>query len=140
MTPFQRLLRRMAEKYLGRFEEGENAPARIREQVVAFANYYPKATRSDWIEFASRFAGETYEAGYVRGVEWVERDPDLGKFPPGRSPEELADAMDPTWKGRPWWPGQELESSLEDVPPENRTLIDIMEDQVNQMKAKARRW
>lgn len=139
MTPLKKYLRKLAERFLGTYEEGEQAPKRLREQVIAFAEMYPKATRDEWVAFAAGFADECYEAGFIRGVEWVERDPEALDFPPGRSPEEIADAMDPTWRERPWSPNGELQGGAE-VVPEVRHPDDVLREQAEALKARARRF
>lgn len=94
MTPVGRFLRRVAEKYLGRFYEGPEAPDRLRVMITAFANDFPKATRSQWVEFAVVIAEEAYRTGWTRGFEHVERQFD---WKPGIPPEVLADQIDPRW-------------------------------------------
>lgn len=140
MTPLKKYLRKLAERFLGTYEEGEKAPKRLREQVMAFAEMYPKATRLEWMTFAAGFAEECYEAGFIRGVEWAERDPEALTFEPGKSPEEIADAMDPTWRERPW-PGPDvfLLDEAEEVP-EIRHPDDVLREQVEALKARARRF
>lgn len=135
MTPFGRWVRNGLERLLGRFEEGQDAPPRIREQVLAFANHFPKATREQWVAFAAGFAEECYSSGYVRGVEWAEREP----RPTGATPEQIADLIDPTWIDRPWRPDLELEAPA-DVVPERRDPQDVLRDQVAALRPKARRF
>ncbi len=99
MTPLVRWLRNRAEAWIGQRYEGPAPPARLREQVISFANMYPHATRRMWENFASDFAEQCYRSGYIRGVEWAERDPDA--FDPSVTPEMIADEMDPDWRWRP---------------------------------------
>lgn len=111
MTPLVKWLRNRAEKWLGQHYEGPRAPDRLREEAIAFANMHPLATRAEWTEFAGRFAGQCYEAGYLRGLEWAERDPDA--FDASLPPDMIADQMDPDWR---WRPAIELEMPEETVP------------------------
>lgn len=138
MTPFAAWVRRRLEKALGRFEEGAEAPARIREQAIAFANVMRKSTRKEWAEFAADYAEECYRSGYLRGVEWAERDPApaAGTRP---SPEEIADAVDPTWRDRPWRPGIELDAP-EEMVSEERSPLDAIREQVAAFQPKPRRF
>lgn len=92
-------VRKRLELFAGTYEEGADPPNRIRKQVEAFASLNPHATRAEWIEFAARFSGETYAAGYIRGVEWAEREPDAGVVP--GLPEAIADDLDPEWRNVP---------------------------------------
>lgn len=99
MTPFLRLLKRAVEKLLGQWDEGPEPPERFREAVMMFANDNPHATRREWMEFATYFAGETYRTGFVRG--W-EMDVRTAEQPwKGEPPEAMANALDPGW---PWAP------------------------------------
>ena len=75
MTPFARFLSRLAEKVADRYYEGPDAPQRLAEEVRLFRAIYPEASPDEWAEFAIRLAGNAYRSGYVRGVEYVERDP-----------------------------------------------------------------
>jgi hypothetical protein len=130
------LLERL-ERGLGRYEEAQRPPDRLREAVVSFANEHPKATRGEWIDFAARFAEESYGSGYIRGVEWAERDPEAFDPTTGFTPEELADQFDPTWRERPWRPDL-AEGTERDAVPEVRTEDDILRDQIARMRVKPR--
>lgn len=136
MTPFKKFVRNLLEKALGRFEENGDAPARLREQVIEFANYFPRATRGQWISFAAGFAEECWSAGYVRGVEWAER----AQLPDGPSPEEIADEIDPTWRDRPWRPDAELQGLASYVPGEEAEPHEEMQEQARLLKAGPRRF
>lgn len=95
MTPFGKFLKNLAEKAVGRFYEGPEAPLRLRDMVTAFANDHPRATKGEWVEFAAKLAEEAYKSGYVRGFEYTERTFDWRDDVP---PEVLADWIDPSWK------------------------------------------
>ncbi len=137
MTPLAKWVRARLEKALGRFEEGAEAPARIREQAIAFANVRQNATRLEWLEFAAGYAEECYQSGYIRGVEWAEREPVSTSSRP--SPEEIADAFDPTWRDRPWQPDIELIAPGK-VVPEERSPLTAYRDQVDAFRPKPRRF
>lgn len=138
MTPLAKWVRDRLEKVLGRYAEGEEAPKRLREQVISFANFFPKATRAQWVEFAASFAEQCYEAGYIRGVEWVERGPSALASDP--TPEEIADQIDPTWRDRPWRPDQVLEGDANAAAPEERTPMDVLKERMAAMKFDTRRF
>lgn len=99
MTPFKRLSGRILERLRGVYHEGFEAPERLGEMVVAFANEYPHATRADWVRFASDHAAECYRSGYTRGYERVERD--FENAMPNNRPEDIADELDPDWRWSP---------------------------------------
>ena len=88
-------VRKLLERWLDRFSEGPDAPQRTKDMVVAFANSNPRATRADWVRFSQEHAAEAWRAGYLRGVEYVERDPELWR--PRLPPEVSASAQDPGW-------------------------------------------
>jgi hypothetical protein len=111
LTPFARLLKRLAERLLGTFDEGPEPPARLREMVLMFANDNPQATRLEWVEFAAHLAGEAHRSGFVRGWEMDVRTAEKPWH--GEPPELMADLLDPGW---PWAPAVLL--SPDDVPPE----------------------
>lgn len=71
-------------------------PVRFADVVASFANANPAATVGDWAEFAREHAREAYRAGYVRGYEYVERDPE--GYRQDLPPEVLADMLDPDWR------------------------------------------
>ena len=64
-----------------------------------FANDHPRATRREWVEFASYFAGETYRTGFVRGWEMDLRTAEKPWH--GEPPELIANALDPGWEWAP---------------------------------------
>ena len=120
-----RWLRRFLEKRLANYYEGPDAPERLAEMVVWFANANPHATRAEWVEFAALHAAECYRSGYVRGYEYSERDPVVREF----QPEEVADALYPDWR---WAPEIRLDGKfdyepLEDEKPERPELPSIAE-------------
>lgn len=106
-----RWVRAAVERYLGRYYEGPDAPERLGEMVLAFANLHPKASRADWVCFAARHAAECYRAGWLRGVEHIERAGDMPAVV--AASEQIADALNPDWR---WSPGLTLEGSPRDVP------------------------
>ena len=110
MTPFQKLVRRVVERWRRTYYEGPEPPARLGEMVVDFANHNPHATRQEWIEFGRFHAAECYRSGFTRGAEWAERD--FGSRMPDVSPERIADAQDPDWE---WSPNILLVGSTGDV-------------------------
>lgn len=99
MTALKRWLSRRAERFLDRYYEGPEPPLRIADLAIEFANLYPQATRAMWLRFATDHAREAYRAGYQRGYEYVERDPDF--FRSDLPPDMIADQMDPDWRWRP---------------------------------------
>ena len=90
------MLERFADKMTGRWHEGAEPPARLANYVADFARRYPDATRHEWVMFATKLADECYAAGFRRGFEHAERDPEPGfrRLPP----ELLADQEDPGWR------------------------------------------
>lgn len=107
-----RWLGRVAEKMARRYYEGPDPPARLGEIVITFANLNPQATRAEWARFAEGHAREAYRVGYVRGAEYVERDPAEREALRNADPEQLADALNPDWR---WSPGITLDNP-DDVP------------------------
>lgn len=105
MTSVARWVRDWIEKRLTRFYEGPQPPERLDTMVDYFASTNPRATRDEWAEFAKAHARETYRSGYVRGIEYVERDPDeqrvLKDALDDRVPGQLADALDSDWRWSP---------------------------------------
>ena len=114
MTPLAKFVRNVVQRAAGVFHEGPNAPERLGEQVLDFANENPKATRKQWADFARAMASQAWREGFVRGWEHGERDPD----PPWKNlpPELVADAHDPDWR---WSPALGPDLALpEEVPEE----------------------
>lgn len=99
MTPLGRWLAKKTEQVLGRFYEGPEPPARLRGLALAFANDHPHATRAEWLEFAAGHAEEAWRQAYVRGVAYVERDPEGWR--PDVPPEEAMSFVDPDWRDSP---------------------------------------
>jgi len=99
VTALSRWLRRSVERALNRYDEGPDAPSRLMDMVVDFANDNPHATRAEWTAFAGAHAAECYRAGWTRGAEYVERVPELWR--PDVPPEAMADALDPDWRNSP---------------------------------------
>ncbi len=100
MTILSRWIARRAENYLKTFYEGPEPPLRIADLAIEFANLYPTATRAQWLRFTTEHAREAYRSGYQRGFEYVERDPDFF-VRHDRTPEMVADQIDPDWRWRP---------------------------------------
>lgn len=75
-TRLQRWMRNLAERFATRYYEGPEPPMRLAEQVVAFAVMNPEANRGEWARYATALAQSAYRSGYVRGLEWAERDLD----------------------------------------------------------------
>ena len=130
----RRWLRDKFEQTIGVYYEGEEPPRRLREQVISFANLYPRATRAEWAEFAASFAEECYRAGYLRGVEWVERDEQ--RDPNAPTPEEIANDMDPDWIWRPLVKLEDGSYVVGDIRPEHEEI----EDQIDRLKVRAREF
>jgi|ERR1700722_2026544 len=116
-TPIVRWFRNLREKLLGKFYDGPEAPDRLRQMVVVFANTNPTATRLEWIRFAVEHAKESYRAGWVRGYEYTERDPDERAVMRHVDPEMIALAMDPDWE---WSPEVKLAEDPATVVPEEQ--------------------
>lgn len=93
-----RWIRRLLEKFLKRFYEGEEAPGRLGDMAILWANENELATRGEWLSMAIHLAEEAYESGFARGVEYVERDPE---FFDDLKPDLIADAADPGWQESP---------------------------------------
>lgn len=130
MTPFLKFIKSGLERTFGKYYEGPEAPDRIRKMVAAFAAEHPRATRQEWIDFACEHACEAYKSGYVRGFEYVERDPDM--FRKDLPPEVIADMLDPNWR----W-GDEVDpftGDVREVVPDER----IEEEEVQRNMEEAR--
>lgn len=74
MTPIKRLLRNFAQKMTNVYYDGPEPPARLLDAVRHFAGCI--RTQAEWKQFAATHACEAYRTGYVRGLEWSERDLD----------------------------------------------------------------
>jgi hypothetical protein len=96
MTPFTRLLRNLWQRARGTFYEGPEPPERLTRMAYEFTRVHQKATRSEWLVFAVKLAEESYRSGYMRGLEWAERD--LDRRDPQMPPEEAIKHM----KGHDW--------------------------------------
>jgi hypothetical protein len=109
-----RRARRALEWLLGRWYEGPEVPWRLIHEVRIFAKWRPRATRMQWARFAAGLAEECYKAGYMRGVEYVER----GELSRQADPDAVADQIDPGWRHRPavdlsW---DELDAAMQTAP------------------------
>lgn len=137
MTPVVRWFRNLREKLFGKFYEGPEPPERIGEIVIVYANTFPAATRADWVRFAADHAREAYRAGYVRGVEYIERDPEERVILTQLDPDVVADALSPDWR---WSPEVELQGDSDFVPRESaNTEAQDIEDLLREMKQDERR-
>lgn len=121
----------MLERWLGRLYEGPAPPDRLVEMVFAFAEMYPNATRRQWVLFAASHARESYRSGYVRGFEYVERDPDFFK---DRSPDEVAAQLDP--HEFPWSPDITLTRPDEVVPEFDEPVATVLREQLAERRGK----
>jgi hypothetical protein len=111
-----------AEVFAGVYDEGERPPERLGQQVIVFANLYPHATRQAWATFAISLVNDAYKTGYIRGVEWVERDPVERTMP--WTPEEFADRLGAEWRENP---APELlypQKKVEDVGADSNEIAD----------------
>lgn len=101
MTPLVRWFRNLREKLFGSFFEGPAPPDRLAQMAIVFANTNPTATRAEWLRFCIEHARESYRAGWVRGYEYTERDPDERAIISQVDPDVVATAMDPDWQWSP---------------------------------------
>jgi hypothetical protein len=90
MVPAKRMLRNMAQRIAKVFYEGPEPPKRIAVAVAEFVRASPHATQQEWSAFALHFAQECYRTGYVRGLEWSERD--IERRDPAVDPEAFVEA------------------------------------------------
>lgn len=71
---FRQRVRALLERWLERYYEGPNPPRRYGEEVGLFDRMYPLALPEEWRTFATALAEKAYREGYMRGLEWTERD------------------------------------------------------------------
>jgi len=114
MTRLGRMMRNALERFAKSFYEGPHPPLRLQEMVIDFANSNPRATRKEWVAFAAGQAEEAYKAGYIRGLEYSERD-ETYRAQVKEVPDQVADQLDPDWR---WSPGIKLEGPPQDIPEE----------------------
>jgi hypothetical protein len=124
MSWFQKWL----EKRHNRFYEGFDVPVRYHTEIEAFASQGPH-TRHEWGNFANVLAHRAYAEGYVRGIEWVERDREA--WWPEIDPEVLADVMDPAWRQIPIRL-EDADHIVPDVLDEVKVLQDGMDKMIRQ--------
>ena len=98
VTPLVRWIRNAFQKFIDRYYEGAVPPSRFGELAAHFANQHPEATRLDWVQFSAEHARRAYKEGFLRGMEYTERDPEERRLLRTANPEELADAIDPDWR------------------------------------------
>lgn len=91
MVPAKRMLRNMAQRVAKVFYEGPEPPKRLAVAVDEFARANQHATQRDWSTFALHFAQECYRTGYVRGLEWSERD--IERRDPAVDPEVFVEQV-----------------------------------------------
>lgn len=84
MTRLSRLIRNLLERWLARYYEGIEPPARLLREPLIFRGLRADATADEWMEHAERLVTYAYRQGFVRGAEHAERswpgppvDPDL---------------------------------------------------------------
>jgi len=93
VTRAGRWLLHLLERFISRYHEGPRAPRRLRDEVLMFRRYRPDATADEWEAFAVALAEGSYEQGFARGYEWLERD-----WPgPATEPELLAEQAQHDW-------------------------------------------
>lgn len=102
MTPFVRAARWVLERLAGTFYEGPEPPLRLSEMVDDFLALNPTPDHEEWSEFSRELARESYRVGFVRGYEHDVRDWDRSEIYRQKDPERLADALDPSWRDRPY--------------------------------------
>lgn len=118
----------MWERLRGRYYEGPTPPKRLSAAARTFAAVRPNASAAQWVEFVTDLAEESYRSGYVRGLEWCERD--LERRDPVVDPEVLAanERHDMSWVGLE--PDEndtaairkQYEDIYDHLPPEQRML------------------
>jgi len=94
MKSVREVVRGVLERMLGRLTDGPSPPPRLREAVIVFRVMYPTASIDEWEAFAIAQAEDAYRSGFVRGLEWSERE--LDNMDPD-TPERLAEAASHDW-------------------------------------------
>lgn len=115
LTPIARWLRRLWQRAFGTFYEGPSAPPRLRQMVRIFEEQHPFATRADYLDFAAKHAEEAYRTGYVRGLEWSERD--VERAPEPVDPEQVLEEERHGWSLFPTDVERAVEHLAEDPYP-----------------------
>lgn len=120
------------EKFAGTFYEGPEPPKRLKEKVQLFRLYYPHATPAEWAEFSLKLAKNSYQEGFVRGHQWVEREWEG----PEIDPEVLAEVEGEDWslaEQSPSW-GRMLERGFDPNNPlrnmdadQRRAIVELMQ-------------
>lgn len=123
MLPLLTRIRRRLEKMFGVWAEGPEPPERLGQMVTYFANGRPRATRAEWQRFATEHANNAYRAGYLRGYEYTERDPDERDALSRANPDEVADALFPGWR----WTSEPIVLEEPDEEPLNRDRTEAEE-------------
>jgi len=94
----------------------------------------PHATRQDWVDFASGFAESVFEAAYIRGVEWAERDPQVQEQE-NVPPDVIADQID----GGAWRFGAPVILEFPDgIVPETVDEAQVIRDQMEEANRRGR--
>lgn len=121
-------LSRRRQKREGQFFEGPAPPRRVRDQVIAFANAFPGATRLQWVEAMVDLCEGFWIDGWARGHEWAER----AERKSGITPEAIADQIDPEWRERP---AVEL-ARPGDLVQDVREIEDVQRDYLTALRSK----
>lgn len=90
-----RFLFKLYERCLGIFFEGPEPPKRLTDEIHLFVARYPSATKIEWIAFTSYITRSSYQQGYLRGYEAMERD--TSTFPERHSQVLKAAEDDLNW-------------------------------------------
>ncbi len=131
MTKLVQFLKRTWEKYIGTWYEGPDAPSRLLDLSVDFANRHPLATRMEWVMFATEHAAEAYRQGWLRGYEYVERDRDWHRFVGDADPDSFADTLYPDWRQSA---PVELQAPYARVLPQEPNDQDLIEHLMNMVR------
>lgn len=128
MRTVRDFVRGTLERMLGRLADGPAPPPRLREGATFFRVQYPAATVDEWERFAALHAEEAYRAGFIRGLEWSERE--LDRMDPD-TPERIADSLRHDWSLARSIPSMretldkrvDLNDPFAGIPPEQRVEV-----------------
>jgi len=95
MVPLKQFIRNVMQRLGGTFYEGPDAPQRIADAVRHFASHKVYVSHDEWLYFATLHAQECYKTGYIRGLEWAERD--LDRRDPTTDPDVLLANAEHNW-------------------------------------------
>ena len=87
-------LRKLQQKRRNTYYEGPKAPVRIREEIRLFSIANIGATPEEWAKFTESIACHSYEDGFTRGYEWLQRGWDRK---PDATLERVAEAERHDW-------------------------------------------